>query len=65
MAEYKTLRVPESAYEEAKEAKEERGLTWGEWLTQPCSNDVEDTPVVQLEATERKRIADEVEDRLR
>ncbi len=32
MTDYKTLRVPEHAWEEAKEQKEEHGRTWGEQL---------------------------------
>jgi hypothetical protein len=36
MTEYKTMRVPVDAWEDAKEAKEEKE-TWGEYL-QRCSN---------------------------
>jgi len=33
--ELKTIRVPVDAYEDAKERKEEMGVTWGEYLTSP------------------------------
>ena len=41
MTDYKTMRVPVDAYERAKADKEDREVTWGEWLTLPCDNGVE------------------------
>lgn len=70
MVEYKTLRVPEPDYEEARESKHD-SETWGEFL-QRCSENppktkeyVDATRGVQLEATEYERIAQELADRLR
>jgi len=69
MVEYKTLRVPEPDYEEARESKHD-SETWGEFL-QRCSENppetkeyVDATRGVQLEATEREKIAREVVERL-
>jgi len=70
MVEYKTLRVPADAYEEARESKDD-SETWGEFL-QRCSENppetkeyVDATRGVQLEATEIEKIAREVAERLR
>ena len=38
MADYKTMRVPEDAYETAKAHKEQLGVTWGEYLTLPTED---------------------------
>jgi hypothetical protein len=69
MVEYKTLRVPEPDYEEARESKHD-SETWGEFL-QRCSENppetkeyVDATRGVQLEATEYEKIAREVVERL-
>jgi len=69
MVEYKTLRVPEPDYEQARESKHD-SETWGEFL-QRCSENppetkeyVDATRGVQLEATEREKIAREVVERL-
>lgn len=75
MTEYKTLRVPEDAYELAKDAKQDdKNETWGEYLRRCSENpplvkefveaDDEHRPVT-LEATEYRKIAEQVEDRLR
>jgi len=68
--EYKTLRVPEPDYEEARESKND-SETWGEFL-QRCSENppetkeyVDATRGVQLEATEYEKIAREVAEQLR
>ena len=72
MTEYKTMRVPEEAWEAAKASKKAEE-TWGEFI-QRCSNNppeikrfVEEstTNTVQLEATEYSKIADELESRMR
>jgi len=70
MVEYKTLRVPEPDYEEARESKDDEE-TWGEFL-QRCSENppetkeyVDATRGVQLEATEYEKIAREVAEQLR
>jgi len=67
--EYKTLRVPEPDYEQARESKHD-SETWGEFL-QRCSENppetkeyVDATRGVQLEATEIEKIAREVVERL-
>jgi len=69
MVEYKTLRVPADAYEEARESKDD-SETWGEFL-QRCSENppetkefVDATRGVQLEATEYEKIAREVAEEL-
>jgi len=58
--EYKTLRVPEPDYEEARESKND-SETWGEFL-QRCSENppenVELVPVDELERTLLGRIDD-------
>jgi len=68
--EYKTLRVPAEDYEQARESKHD-SETWGEFL-QRCSENppetkeyVDATRGVQLEATEREKIAREVAEQLR
>ena len=72
MTDYKTLRVPEPDYEQAKASKKAEE-TWGEFI-QRCSNNppeikrfVEEstTNTVQLEATEYRKIADELIQRMR
>lgn len=35
MSDWKTIRVPESAHEDAKSQKEEHGRTWGEQIVRP------------------------------
>ncbi|AFH21768.1 hypothetical protein OSG_eHP8_00250 [environmental Halophage eHP-8] len=67
--EYKTLRVPEPDYEQARESKHD-SETWGEFLRR-CSDNppetkeyVDATRGVQLEATEYEKIAREVVERL-
>jgi len=68
--EYKTLRVPEADYEQAKASKKSKE-TWGEFL-QRCSNNPPEirefversNQTVELEATTVNDIADEVERRL-
>jgi hypothetical protein len=69
MVEYKTLRVPAPDYEKARESKVE-SETWGEFLQRCSENPPEtrefvDTQGVELEATEREKIAREVAERLR
>jgi len=60
MVEYKTLRVPEPDYEEARESKND-SETWGEFL-QRCSDNppenVELVPADELERTLLGRIDD-------
>ena len=73
MTDYKTLRVPEDAYDTAKESKREKE-TWGEFL-QRCSDNPpeirefveagDSSNTVKLEATEVENIAREVADKLR
>ena len=73
MTEYKTMRVPKDAWETAQESKRENE-TWGEFL-QRCSKNPpavkefveasDEHRSVTLEATEYRKIADEVEKRLR
>jgi len=41
MTEYKTMRVPEDAWEQAQAYRKEHGLTWGEYIRLPCDNSVE------------------------
>jgi len=70
---YKTMRVPEDAYEQAKAAKRD-GETWGEYLRRCGENPPEvreyvevndEQQPVTLEATERRAIAEEVAEVLR
>jgi len=70
MVDYKTLRVPEDAYDAAKDSKRD-AETWGEFL-QRCADTrpnitelVEQSQTVSLEAEERRKIAEEVTSRLR
>lgn len=46
MTDYKTLRVPEDAWEEAKAQKEENGRTWGEQIVRNDGGESEDDAVV-------------------
>jgi len=46
MTEYKTLRVPKDAYEEAQEARQEHGDTWGEYLRRCAENPPDEITVV-------------------
>ena len=72
MTEYKTMRVPQEAWEAAKASKKTEE-TWGEFI-QRCSNNppeikrfVEEsaTNTVQLEATTINQIARQVAEELR
>jgi len=42
--EWKTIRVPESVYEDAKERKEEYGVTWGQYVNPHAWHSVFDAP---------------------
>jgi hypothetical protein len=60
MVDYKTLRVPEPDYEEARESKND-SETWGEFLRRCSENppeNVELVPVDELERTLLGRIDD-------
>lgn len=43
MAEYKTMRVPESAWEAAQEDRQARGMKWGEWMEKAAQGELSDT----------------------
>lgn len=73
MTDYKTMRVPREAWEDAKAAKGDEE-TWGEYLRRCGDNPPEVRQYVEatdeqrpvtLDATEYGKIADELEDRLR
>jgi len=51
MVDYKTLRVPEDAYQDAKEAKQETE-TWGEFLQRCSENPPETVEYVKVNALE-------------
>jgi len=71
MTEYKTMRVPQEAWEQANDAKQDNE-TWGEYLQRCAENppeitefvEKESTTTVQLEATEYSKIAEEVTHKL-
>jgi len=42
--EWKTIRVPEQVYEDAKERKEQHGVTWGQYLNPHAWKTVFDAP---------------------
>ena len=48
MTEYKTMRVPEGAWEQAQAYRKEHGLTWGEYIRLPCDNSVETTEAMRV-----------------
>jgi len=48
MTDYKTMRVPEDAWEQAQAYRKEHGLTWGEYIRPPCDNSVETTEPMQV-----------------
>ena len=52
MVEYKTLRVPERDYEQARESKENEE-TWGEFLRRCSENPPENVELVPAEDLER------------
>jgi hypothetical protein len=54
MVEYKTLRVPEHAWEQAKAQKENTGRTWGEQVVRPEGDD-------ESESVDVSALADELE----
>jgi len=60
MVEYKTLRVPEDAYEEARESKKETE-TWGEFLRRCSENPPETIEYVEADELE-KRIVGQIDD---
>ena len=68
---YKTMRVPREAWEQANDAKQDKE-TWGEYLQRCTDNppeitefvEKESTRTVQLEATEYSKIAEEVTHKL-
>lgn len=47
---YKTIRVPQDVYEQAKERKEAHGVTWGEYLNPHAWHSVFDNPDTDLDA---------------
>lgn len=49
MTEYKTLRVPEDAYEQAQQARQETGDTWAEYLRRCSNNPPEEINVVDAD----------------
>jgi len=55
---YKTLRVPEDDYYEAKEQKEKHNRTWGEQLV--CSNDSTTEPENVVDDTTINNLRDEL-----
>lgn len=58
MTDYKTLRVPEDAWEEAKAQKEDHGRTWGEQIVRPDA-DAHDGPTVTVpKSVVRDAVAD-------
>jgi len=63
MTDYKTLRVPEEQYHEAKEQKEEHDRTWGEQLLQQELHDGPEIFIENVEVTtgESGVTADDVE----
>ena len=71
MTEYKTMRVPQEAWEAAKASKKAEE-TWGEYIRRCTENPPEikrfveesATNTVQLEATEYRKIAEEVTHKL-
>ena len=48
MTEYKTMRVPEGAWEKAQAYRKDHGLTWGEYIRLPCDNSVETTEPMRV-----------------
>jgi hypothetical protein len=42
--EWKTIRVPKSVYDDAKERKEDHGVTWGEYVNPHAWHSVFDEP---------------------
>ena len=71
MTDYVTIRVPEEAHEEAKEAKEQAGQTWAEYLTDesrggadPESVATELTAQLNLDATDAKEELREIQETL-
>ncbi|MFB9324312.1 hypothetical protein, partial [Cryptosporangium minutisporangium] len=73
--EWKTIRVPEDDYEDAKDRKEEHGVTWGDYInphrwnsvfdeTEPVP-DGEPTATVEVDGDSiRETISEEIEKRL-
>jgi hypothetical protein len=66
---WKTLRVPKDAYEEAKERKKEQDQTWGEYLTDsnrtgPDADDVatQITAELDVDATDAKAEINDVKE---
>jgi len=69
--EWKTIRVPEEAHKEAKQAKEQSGQTWAEYLTDdarggadPESVATELTAQLNLDATDAKEKLREIQQTL-
>jgi len=59
MTEYKTMRVPEDAWEQAQAYRKEHGLTWGEYIRLPCDNSVataEPMRVVPIEEVAGRKV---------
>jgi len=54
MSDYKTMRVPEDAWEAAQSYRQEHGLTWGEYLRLPVDDDVAtEQPDVDIDETRK------------
>jgi hypothetical protein len=71
MTEYKTLRVPVDAYEQAQAARQEHDDTWGEYLRRCAENPPEKRELVDGAKVEdaleeqHKQLLNEIEGRLR
>lgn len=77
MPEYKTMRVPEDAWEAAKAYKEEHDLTWDQYLRLPVEDSSTDTDLGEVlervdrnyeavkEATQAAQNAERATDELR
>ena len=63
MVDYKTLRVPEEAYEHAKEAKKD-DETWGEYLRRCSENPPEIKRFVEADASNTDELVSQLEDSL-
>jgi len=67
MTDYGTIKIPRDEYEQHNERRQELGLSWSEYINGEApevSNNAEGGPV-ELEASERSKIAREVVEALR
>jgi hypothetical protein len=65
MTDYGTIKLPREDYERHNERRKDLGVTWAEYINGEAPDATRSAAPVTLEATEYRKIAEQVEQRLR